>query len=136
MKNISEIKRKKADRAKKREVKRKALGHPSPLERKRNRTTRRRGHQKSKYLAWVRQRPCCVPMCTSPYASVHAHHAVHKSQGGGDETAIPLCASHHAEYHSNLGSVAAAKVEWGVDFVASSDALYNYYLTIRKPMSE
>lgn len=53
------------------------------------------------YLEAVRQLPCFVREdCDGP---VHAHHAIHRSQGGIDWDAVPLCMKHHAEWHNASG---------------------------------
>lgn len=55
------------------------------------------------YLEKVRRRPCWFTgasdtRCEGP---VHAHHAIHRSQGGKDVDAVPLCAKHHRAWHED-----------------------------------
>jgi hypothetical protein len=54
------------------------------------------------YLAFVRTLRCYVAtdVCRG---RVHAHHAVHLSQGGVDLDAIPLCQRHHSDWHEARG---------------------------------
>lgn len=55
------------------------------------------------YLEAVRALPCRMSslLCEG---RVHAHHAVHRSQGGIDADAVPLCATHHREWHEANGA--------------------------------
>jgi hypothetical protein len=53
-------------------------------------------HRDERYLAWVRTLPCAV--CLKPGA--HAHHLSTRGSGGGDLTAVPLCAEHHGAIHT------------------------------------
>jgi hypothetical protein len=54
------------------------------------------------YLAWVRSRGCEAGsyQCAG---WIHAHHAIHRSQGGRDDVAIPLCGKHHQDWHNHTG---------------------------------
>lgn len=72
------------------------------------------------FIAWVAARPCL--RCGAPPPS-HAHHTVHRSQGGSDRTCAPLCVACHGEYHGQLGSVAAARAAWGLDLYSEAAAL-------------
>lgn len=65
------------------------------------------------YLARVRTLPCHVqPLAafdplfvfqSTCRGRVHAHHAIHRSQGGKDSDAIPLCERHHQQWHDANG---------------------------------
>ena len=69
----------------------------SKCERKR----KRRGADPA-YLDVVRSLPCaCISArCSGP---IHAHHAIHRSQGGRDADAVPLCMIHHKDWHEGTG---------------------------------
>ena len=47
------------------------------------------------YLGFVRSHPCAVCNVTG----VEAHHLKTRASGGSDYTSVPLCASHHSEWH-------------------------------------
>ena len=59
------------------------------------------------YLAWVRTLPCYVASTWQEvgrcFPPVHAHHAIHRSQGGKDDVAVPLCQAHHDLWHRHNG---------------------------------
>jgi hypothetical protein len=63
--------------------------------------TRRRDGKDPHYLTFVYTLPCYMrDLAKSPCGgAMHAHHAIHKSQGGVDRDAIPLCRTHHDEWH-------------------------------------
>ena len=54
------------------------------------------------YLAFVRTLPCAISS-DQCFGRIHAHHAIHRSQGGKDSDAIPLCMHHHAQWHLVAG---------------------------------
>lgn len=54
------------------------------------------------YLAKVRTLPCFVAS-SACWGRIHAHHAIHRSQGGKDDVAVPLCFHHHACWHGAIG---------------------------------
>lgn len=64
--------------------------------------TRKRNGADPAYLEAVRQLPCFVSngACDGP---IHAHHAIHRSQGGKDRDAVPLCHKHHEDWHCATG---------------------------------
>ncbi len=69
--------------------------------------TRKRNGRDPAYLAFVHTLHCfCngLGRCDGP---IHAHHAIHKSQGGTDRDAIPLCRQHHVEWHAASGAFGA-----------------------------
>lgn len=78
------------------------------------------------FMKWVASLPCT--RCGAPPPS-HAHHSVHRSQGGGDRTCVPLCHVCHSLYHSTLGSVAAALAAWGIDLRAEARTLCSRFDT-------
>ncbi len=63
--------------------------------------TRKKLGKDPAYLTFVHTLPCYMRgmgkhLCSGP---MHAHHAIHKSQGGVDRDAIPLCSAGHDEWH-------------------------------------
>src|ERR1017187_152410 len=79
------------------------------------------------FVSWIRSLPCCC--CGKPPPS-HAHHSVHRSQSGGDETCVPLCMRCHGDYHDRLGSVSAMEKKWGVNLLEVSKKLGLIYFGI------
>ena len=77
----------------------------------RRKTARRSNQLRSpEFLAFVRTLPCCMPqhMASMPmcHGRVHAHHAGRRPGTGvkaPDDTAIPLCAVHHFDWHQAAG---------------------------------
>jgi len=58
------------------------------------------------YLANVRRLPCVLVAARSCHGRIHAHHAGPRPGMGiksSDDTAIPLCAQHHADWHNCAG---------------------------------
>lgn len=49
------------------------------------------------YIDYVKRQPCLV--CMEPPPS-DPHHLKSKGAGGPDEACIPLCRTHHREYHT------------------------------------
>lgn len=97
-----------------------------PLKRKtwmRRRAPRRlsRAGSDPAYLASVRMLPCAVASvrCSGP---IHAHHAIHRSQGGKDQDAVPLCMVDHKHWHEGTGPFSRwSKMErfaWAVQAIA------------------
>ena len=82
------------------------------------------------YLEFVRGLPCCVRSvrCAGP---IHAHHAGRKpgiAMKADDDTAIPLCAVHHRDWHDNQGPFfTLSKLErfaWSLVRIGEVRALY------------
>jgi hypothetical protein len=63
--------------------------------------TRKRIGKDPAYLAKVAALPCFVDNEHS--GPIHAHHAIHRSQGGVDIDAVPLCHGCHDEWHTASG---------------------------------
>jgi hypothetical protein len=58
------------------------------------------------YLANVRGLPCILTATRACFGRIHAHHAGPRPGIGikaSDDTAIPLCAQHHQEWHNAGG---------------------------------
>ena len=60
------------------------------------------------YRAWIREQPCCVPLCVETVirravGTWHGSEAAHvRSRGAGgadDGNLLPLCHTHHCEQH-------------------------------------
>lgn len=72
------------------------------------------------YLAKVRTLPCRIDGCASTL--IHAHHAIHRSQGGKDDVAVPLCLFHHACWHQHAGVFAGLsrmqRFAWAMQAIA------------------
>jgi hypothetical protein len=80
------------------------------------------------YLAFVRTLPCAAPVaCRRPS---QAHHAGLRGLGqrASDDTAVPLCAQHHADWHAAAGPFRgwdrAARAAWALTVIAETRALY------------
>lgn len=61
-------------------------------------------HRDPAYMAWVRTCRCFVGIDCE--GRIHAHHAGERPGMGmkaGDDTCIPLCSKHHAEWHGASG---------------------------------
>lgn len=77
------------------------------------------------YLAFVHTLPCVVRSvrCAGP---IHAHHAIHRSQGGKDHDAVPLCMVHHSDWHTHSGPFfTLSKLErwaWAMRVIAETRA--------------
>ena len=77
------------------------------------------------YLAAVRELPCFVASdcCWGP---IHAHHAIHRSQGGNDNDAVPLCLRHHACWHGATSPFERMsrleRFAWAVNAIAKTQA--------------
>lgn len=84
-----------------REKARKPLARKTRL--KARSTTRKRNGEDPAYLEVVRQMPCFLELARECEGPIHAHHAIHRSQGGIDRDAIPLCQKHHREWHEASG---------------------------------
>jgi hypothetical protein len=80
------------------------------------------------YLAKVRELPCSAILehfrqffCDG---RIHAHHAIHRSQGGDDHDAIPLCQKHHMDWHECTGPFRGlSKLErfaWSVNAISQT----------------
>jgi hypothetical protein len=113
---------------------------PVPRVREPKRLTRKTWMRKSKpkrlskagsdpaYLGKVRALPCFVAsgLC---WGRIHAHHAVHLSQGGKDADAVPLCAYHHRAWHECAAPFAGlsklARFAWAVNAVARTRSTIN-----------
>ena len=54
------------------------------------------------HLQWVRGFNCCVAKSGGCNGKIQSHHCKTVGSGGGDNYAVPLCATHHTEWH-NLG---------------------------------
>jgi len=124
--NLADAKRQmKRDRKAARETKAKQYGtYQSKAERKERRRINSRGTPNPQYVLWVKMQRCCVPGCTHT-GFVDAHHAIPKSQGGPDESCVPLCHYHHVGvYHGQLGSVERALEVWGVDLLQVAEKLF------------
>ncbi len=79
-----------------------------------------RGH-----LQWIRGYPCSAPTTglvrhddgRTPCAGrIEAHHQKTRGAGGGDEQAVPLCASHHRQLDSPGWSQKRFEELYKVDF--------------------
>ena len=98
-------------------MKRTPLKRGKPLKR----TTRLKVKGKSRfpkrrdlhYLAWIRERECCVPWCRILAEPAHL-----KTRGaGGDDlwNIVPLCRRHHREQE---GRTRAFETQYGLDLTA------------------
>ncbi len=73
------------------------------------------------YLGRVHALPCFLAngFCQGP---LHAHHAIHRSQGGDDRDAIPLCSKHHRDWHECTGPFRGLsrleRFAWSVDAIS------------------
>lgn len=82
------------------------------------------------YLDFVRSLPCRVYSTTDfpCFGRIHAHHAIHRSQGGKDDSAVPLCDRHHRQWHDANGVFAGlSKFErfaWATRAIARTQAAY------------
>lgn len=131
--NLIAAKRKQSsDRKAARVLKQKSAGtYKSPAVKKAERTAKRRGPAEPEYLAYVKTLRCIRPGCAK--FPVDAHHSIHRSQGGPDSSAVPLCPECHVgEYHGQLGSLEAAKKDWGIDLFAESEKIYAEYSRSKK----
>jgi len=94
----------------------------SKCERKR----KRRGEDPA-YLDFVRGLPCMIQNGNC-YGPVHAHHAIHRSQGGKDRQAIPLCQQHHLCWHVGrgvfFGLSKLQRFAWAMKAIADTQAAY------------
>ena len=88
----------------------------------------RRGEPDIEYMLWVKTQGCLA--CGKK--PTDAHHAVLKSQGGHDQTCIPLCPEHH-----NLGTdcihtltAPAFEDKFGIDITDSLRLLHQQYLLL------
>jgi hypothetical protein len=102
------------------------------IRRKAPRRLKREGSDRA-YLAWVRTLPCVVGYpwframnCCD--GRIHAHHAIHRSQGGKDRDAIPLCEKHHRQWHEANGVFAEfsrlERFAWAVRAIAETRATH------------
>ncbi len=92
------------------------------------RKRKRRGSDPA-YLDRVRALPCffvggTISLCEG---RVHAHHAIHRSRGGKDDSAIPLCQEHHRAWHEALppfrGLSRLERFAWAMRVVAETQHL-------------
>lgn len=81
------------------------------------------------YLANVRRLPCVLAATRACSGRVHAHHAGPRPGMGrkaADDTAIPLCAQHHQEWHNAGGFFGmltkVVKARWVEDAIAATRA--------------
>ena len=70
-------------------------------------------HERPKYLAWVRTKPCCG--CGNP--NTEPHHVIGLGMGITGDTAsdihtIPVCRPCHREVHSEPKKYALPQVRW------------------------
>lgn len=87
----------------------------------------RRGEPDPMYMEWIKTLGCIV--CNKKPCD--AHHMVLKSQGGHDQTCIPLCKRHHqtgADSIHGLGSVEAFEKCHGINLAEGLRLLHQEYL--------
>lgn len=79
------------------------------------------------FIQWVRTQ-MCVLLSDSCEGRTHAHHAIHRSQGGKDRDAIPFCMRHHWHWHNARGPFGGwSKMErfaWAVKAIANTQLDY------------
>lgn len=129
-------KKARAERKAARKHKAKILGtFESDAAKKERKRIQHNGERDTEFIGWVKHQRCCVPYCRFS-GVVDAHHAVHKSQGGTNRDAVPLCHEHHiGVYHGECGSVEAFKETTGVDLREESRRLqlrYEIILDVKK----
>lgn len=96
------------------------------------------------YLDFVRSLPCAVEKSSGLYRGtmalvsptlfcegrIHAHHAIHRSQGGKDDSAVPLCDRHHRQWHDANGVFAGLsrleRFAWAQRAIARTQAAYRW----------
>jgi hypothetical protein len=85
-----------------------------------------RGEGDPAYMAFVRTLPCAVEGCRSTL--IHAHHAVHRSRGGKDDTCVPLCLFHHACWRQATGAFRdldkLQRFAWSIQQIQRTQAAY------------
>jgi hypothetical protein len=91
------------------------------------------------FLAVVRTLPCCapwLPRCTSP---AEAHHAGYRGIGqkSSDTEAIPLCRTHHSDWHDCRGVFAGwskeSRAEWAAAAIARTRAAVALMRSAQEP---
>jgi hypothetical protein len=108
-----------------------AIKRTGPIKRRAPKRLSRAGSDPA-YLAWVRTLPCIANDGTYKFMYcdqvIHAHHAIHRSQGGKDDVAVPLCLFHHAEWHAHRGIFSGLsklqRFAWAQQAIASTQRLY------------
>ena len=113
-------------------VKRTALARKTPLRRtgpiKRKPPKRlSRAGSDPTYLAWVRTLECRL-WSGECAGNVHAHHAIHRSQGGKDRDAVALCLVHHDFWHRHAGPFRGLsklqRFAWAQQAISATQKLY------------
>jgi hypothetical protein len=80
------------------------------------------------FMAFVRTLPCCAPWLPRCTAAAEAHHAGARgiSQKSSDTEAIPLCRTHHSDWHDCRGVFAGwskeSRTEWAAEEIARTQA--------------
>ena len=82
------------------------------------------------YVSWVRTRPCGAPSgaCNGPIQAHHAGLDRGLSQRAHDRTCVPLCMSHHHDWHQGGGAFVTLTREdrraWAREAIARTVASY------------
>lgn len=104
---------------------RKPLSRKTWIRKRRPRRLSRPGSDPA-YLDFVRSLPCYL---CSTCDGIHAHHAIHRSQGGTDKDAIPLCMRHHQQWHDHNGAFAGLnrfyRFAWSRRAIADTQGRYS-----------
>lgn len=102
------------------------------IKRKPPRRLKRAGSDPAR-LAWVRTQRCLLyqpslHMRCECWGGIHPHHAIHRSQGGKDDAAVPLCFRHHRAWHDHDGVFKGLsrleRFAWAVRAIAATQAAY------------
>jgi hypothetical protein len=97
------------------------------LRRKAPRRLRKQSPEDRRYLSWVRTLPCLLGP-EGCLGRTHAHHAIHLSQGGTDRDVVPLCVTHHGNWHGLHGAFRTFtkldREQWSANAIAQTRARY------------
>ena len=112
-------------------MKRTALSRKTPLRRTgpiKRKARKPKPHDDAAYLAWVRTLDCLLAPFGC-FGAVHPHHAIHRSQGGTDRDAVPLCFKHHiADWHGHAGEFRGLsrleRFAWAQQAIGATQKLY------------
>jgi hypothetical protein len=87
-----------------------------------------------KYKNFIEACPCLVCQRPAPSAAHHWHRKGHGAKGmkAPDERQIPLCGSHHREFHDHGRETFANKYDIDIEYVI--ERLTAVWLSITKPI--
>ena len=80
------------------------------------------------YLAWLRERPCCIAQASKQVTRTEAAHTANNGMRskGPDSSCVPLCWEHHREQH-RIG-VKDFEAKYGIDLANEAAAHHAAYL--------